>query len=73
MVTDTPDDTAAQRHVTQDVHHTTKEAPPEPQVVKVKKEAPPIKIVSYHHSHHPIRQQSFKKENGNQQLYGPRW
>ena len=34
---------------------------------------PPIKISSYHHLHHPARQQSFRKEGGNQQSYGPRW
>ena len=59
--------------MTQDVHQTPKEAPLEPQVVEVKKEAPPVKMASYHHPHHPVRQQSFKKEGGHQQPYGPRW
>jgi hypothetical protein len=55
------------------VHQTTQAALPEPLVVEVKKEAPPVKIASYHHSHHPKRQQSFRKECGHQQSYGPRW
>ena len=59
MVADTTNDTTTQENVTRDVHQTTKEAPPEPQVAKVKKEAPQVKIASYHHPHHPARQQSF--------------
>ena len=61
MVADTTDDTTAQKDMTRDVHQSTKAAPRELQVVKVKKEAPQVKIVSYHHPHHPTRQQSFQK------------
>ena len=38
------------------VHQTIEEDPPDPQVVKVKKEAPLVKIASYHHPHHLARQ-----------------
>ena len=55
MVTNTPDDTTTHEIMPQDVHHTTKEAPPKPLVAEVKKEAPLIKIASYHHPHHPVR------------------
>ena len=47
--------------MTQDVHQTTEEAPREPWVAEVKKEAPLVKIASYHHPHHPTGQQSFRK------------
>jgi hypothetical protein len=61
MVEDRIDDTVAQEDMTQDVHQPTKAAPREPLIVKVKKEAPQVKIASYHHPHHPARQQSFQK------------
>ena len=51
--------------MTQDVHHTIVEAPLDPRVVKVHKEAPLVTIASYHHPHHPRRQQSFRKEGRN--------
>ena len=60
-------------YTTEDVHQTTEEAPTKPQVSKVKKDAPPVKISSYHHPHYPMRKISFRKEGGNQHLYGPRW
>ena len=72
MVVDTKDDTSTHEDMTQDVHETTTTTPPEPQVVKVKTEAPQVKIASYHHPHHPRRQQSLRKQSGNQQSYVPR-
>ena len=73
MEEDTKDDTTTQEYMTQDVHQSIKVAPREPQVVKVTKEAPQVKIASYHHQHHPTRQKSFWKKSGNQQSYLPRW
>jgi len=73
IFTDTLDDTTTQEDVTQDVHQTTEEAPLEPWVTKVTKETPLVKIASFHHPHHQARQQSFSKEGGHQQCYGPRW
>ena len=73
MVADTIDDTSTQEDMAQDVHQTTKAAPLEPQVAKVKKEAPQVTIASYHHPHHPTRQHSFRKEGGKLRYYGPRW
>ena len=58
---------------TGDIHQTTEATPLKPLVVEVKKEAPIVKIASYHHPHHPARQQPFRKECGHQQSYGPRW
>lgn len=67
MVANTTYDTTSQEDMTQDVHQTTKLAPPEPQVAKVKKEATQVKIASYDHSHHPTRQYSYRKEGGKPQ------
>ena len=53
----------------QEVHQTTKETPIEPQVVKVKK----VQIVSYHHPHHPMRQQLLGKGGGIQKPSRPTW
>ena len=72
MVVDTKDDITTQEDMTQDVHKTTKPAPLDPEVVKVKIEAPQVKIASYHHPHHPSRQHSFRKEGGKQKSYAPR-
>lgn len=55
------------------MHQTMVKAHQEPLVVEFKQEAPPIKIVSYHHPLHLTRQQSFKKDGGHQQPSGPRW
>ena len=57
MVAETTNDTTTHEDMTQDVHPSIKAAPREPPVVKVKKEAPQVKIASYHHPHHPTRQQ----------------
>ena len=59
MEANTKYDTTACEAMTQDVHQTTKVAHPEPQEVKVKTEAPQVKIAFYHHPYHPTRQQSF--------------
>ena len=71
MVTNTIDDTTTKEELTQDVHQTIETTPPESIVAEVKKEVPLVKIASYHHPHHLARQQSFRKEGGNQQSYGP--
>ena len=55
MVTDTLDDTVAKEYLNRDMYQTTKAAPLEPLVVEVQKNAPPVKIASYHHPHHPAR------------------
>lgn len=57
MVIDTIDDIATQEDLTRDTHQTTTESLPNPPVVDIKKEAPPVNITSYHHPHHPTRQQ----------------
>ena len=49
MVIDTIDDILAHEDIMQDMHHTTKEDPPNPHVIVVK-------IASYYHPHHPVRQ-----------------
>ena len=73
MVANTIDVIVEQEDLIKYVHLSTKAAPREPQVVKVTKEALQVKIVSYHHLHHPRRQQSFQKQSGNQKYYVPRW
>ena len=72
MITYTLNDIVAKEYMNQDLHQTTEETPPESLVVEVKKKAPPVKIASYHHPHHPARQQSFRKECGHQNSYGPK-
>lgn len=40
----------------QDVDQASKETPPKPQVIELKKEAPIVRSASYHHPHLPARQ-----------------
>lgn len=68
MVTKNIYDIVALEYKTQDVHQTTKESPTWPQIVEGEK----LKIASYHHPHHPMRQQSFRKGGGLQQPSVPR-
>ena len=74
MVQETTDDTKAQEDMPHDGHQSEKKSPQEPQVIELNQEAPVVKVASYDHPHHLMRQQSLGQGSGyNQPSYGPQW
>ena len=55
------------------MHHNATTTPQERQVVEFKKDAHLVKMDSYQHPRHPVRQQYPRKRGDHQTPYGPRW
>ena len=69
MVEETMEDTEAHEYILQDGHKIEEESIQAPEVEDSKKESPTIKVASYHHPHHPTRQQLSRHGCGHQQAY----